>query len=165
MKLEEPVGVLKKKICEKHEGLQESLLEAVYCGCAMEDNHPICTYGVFRGATVHVFVKTQTKKPSTAVSLDKNDMIILELALCIITMSPAYRKSIKNHTRPQDIDNIIRNIPSLIEDPAAVALLPHLTSLVKLSDFDVKHLAQNHPALASAILHLIVVANDEVKGI
>lgn len=162
--LEEPVSVLKKKICEKYETLQESLLEAIYCGCVLEDSHPIYSYNVFQGATVHVYKKTQTEKPSIAKPLDEDDLVTLELAVCSLSLSPVYRKSIMKHTCPEEIVNVILNVPGLSEDPVAISLLPRFTLLVQLGNFDVKCLAQNHPALASAILYLGSVAYEEIAG-
>lgn len=163
VKLEDPVSILKKKICEKYEDLQEPLLEAIYCGRIMEDCNPIYTYDVFRGATVHVYKKNPTEKPSPAKPLAEADLIKLGVAVRSFTVNPAYRNSMIKHTSPEEISNIILNVPGLTEDPVAIALLLHSELLVKLGDYDVvKRLAQSHPALASAILHLATVAFEEV---
>lgn len=163
VKLEEPVSVLKKKICEKVEELQEPLIEAVYCGCVMEDCNPIYTYDVFRGATVHVFKKIKTEQPSPPKPLAEADLVKLGVAVRSFSVNPAYRNSMIKHTHPEDIVDIILRIPGLTEDPMAIALLHHSELLVKLGDFEVvKRLAQNHPALASAILHLATIAFEEV---
>lgn len=163
VKLEDPVSVLKKTICEKYEDLQESLLEAIYCGCVMEDCNPIYTYDVFRGATVHVYKKIPTVKPGPAKSLTEADLGKLGVAVRSFTVNPAYRNSMMKHTTPEEISKVIINVPGLAEDPVAIALLFHSELLLKLGDFEVvKRLAQNHPALASAMLHLATVVFEEV---
>lgn len=166
VKLEEPVSELKKKICEKDKELHEPLIEAVFCGCVMEDCNPIYTYDVFRGATVHVFKKIQTEKLPPPKPFTDPDLIKLGVAFRSFTVNTAYRASLVKHTSPEEISSIILNVPGLAEDPVALALLQHSELLVKLGDFEVvKRLAQSHPVLAWAVLYLATVVHEEVMQV
>lgn len=166
MDLEEPVGALKKKICEKLSRLsdnQELQVEVVFNGGIMQDCIPIRKYGIVQGDTVHIFKNIQTQMPSPATCITKTNMDDLLAVALSFKKNAAFRNSMINHTNPDEIFNIILNVPGMKGNLVSIAHLPLSELLLKLMDNSVLlDLALHHPGLAFNILHLATVA---LKGL
>lgn len=166
VKLEEPVRLLKKKICEKDESLQEKLLIVVYCGHILEDCNSLYTYDLFEGAMVHVFKEIEHEKESPPKTFTDSDLVKLGVAFRSLSLNSSYSRAMRKLTKPEAINNIILTTPGLNEDPVALTLLRHPELLVKLSDFEVvKRLSIDHPALASAALQIAASVHEELQVI
>lgn len=163
VEIEEPVSLLKKKICEKDANLNQTLIVVVYCGSVMEDCNPIYMYDVLEGSTVHVFKKIQHEKAPPPKSLADADLMKLGVAFRSLSLNSSYRGALMRLSKPEVINNIILTTPGLNKDPVALTLLQHSELLVKLSDFEVvKRISESHPALASAALQVAAAVHEEV---
>lgn len=163
MQPDETIRLLKIKICEKNENLDEKLLVAVFAGCVMEDSSPIKMYGLFKGAMVHVFKQIKHERPIPPKSLADVDLVRLGVAFRSLTMNSSYRSALMKFRKPEGLTNAILNVPGLNEDPIAITFLQHPELLVKLNDFEmVKRIAENHPALATAVLQIATTVHEEV---
>lgn len=166
VKLCEPVATLKKKICEKLSclsDLQEPRVVAVFKGKVMQDGRTLRDYGVARGNTVYVFKIIQTEITSPGKQVTKTDWDNLVSATLSFKVNPAFQKSMMNLTSPDEIFNIILNVPDLNDDLVSIALLPLSELLAILMDTNVLlPLTHRHPALALSVLHL---ATSALKGL
>lgn len=161
--LEEPVRLLKKKICDNDDNLSVDKIEVVYCGCVMEDCDPIYTYEVFNGATVHVFIQKKINNPVYPKKLSDFDLIKLGGAFRSLSLNAKYRAALNKISKPEVIHNIILTTAGLNKDPVAVTLLHHPELLLKFGNFDIlKFISESHPALAEAAIQIAAAVHEEV---
>jgi len=161
--LKETVIMLKTKICENDENLQESLIEIVYCGNIMDNSSTIYSYDVFEGATLHVYKRIKQEKSSEDKPMVDGDLVKLGIAFRSLSFNSSYRGALVKLGKPEVINNIILTTPGLNNDPVALTLLQHSELLVKLSDFEVvKRISESHPSLASAALKIAAAVHEEV---
>ncbi|VVC24378.1 UBA-like,Ubiquitin-related domain,Ubiquitin domain [Cinara cedri] len=161
--LNDTVLSLKKAICKIKEQIVLNRMTLMYCGIILEDSQPLHTYELFSGCTVFVFQKIKTERKATFEPI--NDVTIGKLARGFrsLLLNSEYRNSLSRLCRPEVIHILLHNNPGLVEDPIALTLFQHPELLMKITDYEtIKNLAQNHPALASIILHVTETAQNKL---
>lgn len=164
--LNEPVSVLKNKICENDQDLHEDLMIVVYCGVDMENHNTIISYNVLEGCTVHVYKRIKRDKPSVRKIYSDNDQNNLFNAFLSLSLNTPIGQALAKLNKPDAIQNFVLSTPGLNEDPLAFTFLLHPELLCKLNDKDaVKRLIEISPALASAVLKLHTTEEDRLQVI
>lgn len=157
------VGLLKQKLCEMDSSLNEKLLVAVYLGNIMEDLRPIYWYKIFEDCTVHVFKQNQPEIKILPKLYKDSDLGKLGLAFRSLSLNSSYKCALMKITKTQMINELIMSFPDLNKDPVALAILQHPELLAKLNDSDlIKKIAENHPALTTAAIHIHIVVHEQV---
>lgn len=161
---QDPAVTLKKKICEKVEGLQEDMMVVTYCGSVMEDSSPVISYEVFDGATVHVYKQNKHEKETIPPpeDYDERDLIRLSVALRSLASNSPYYRVLTGKTTQSKRNELILEYPGLATDPIALTLLLHPELLAKAGDVDVlKRLQDQHPTLLQVMTDIyLTVTND-----
>jgi len=164
--LNEPVRVLKSKICENDKDLHEDLIIVVYCGVDMENHNTISSYDVLEGCTVHVFKRIKQDPPSVRKTYSDHDHIRLSVAFRSLGLNSSFTQAMGKLNKPEMINNLILTTPGLNEDPVAFTLLQHPELLCKVSEMDaVKRLIEISPALASVAINIASTVHEEFKVI
>lgn len=164
--LNEPVRVLKSKICENDEDLHEDMMIVVYCGVDMENHNAISSYNVLEGCTVHVFKKIKREQPAIRKTYSDHDHIKLSLAFRSLGLNSSFSQAMGKLGKPEALNNLILTTPGLNEDPVALTLLQHPELLCKVGEMDaVKRLIEISPSLASAAFNIASTVHEEVKVI
>lgn len=168
MEPEETILLMKKKICENNDNLDEKLLLAVFAGCIMEDSSTIKSFGFSKKAPimVHMFKKNKEEQPVPPKPISEVDLIRLGVAFRSLSLNSTYRNELIKFRKPEGLTSSIMHNPSLEEDPIAISFLQHPELLVKVTDYEmVKHIAENHPILATIILNIASNVQEDTQVI
>ncbi|CAI6365719.1 unnamed protein product [Macrosiphum euphorbiae] len=163
--LQSPVSVLRNKMCEKDNTLNEKNFVIVYSGNVMEDHTPIYMYDVVNGATVHLFKQMKIDEPDPPKCIDKSSAGLVKLGVAFrsLSLNSTYKCALMKISKAKMLSDLITSTPELSEDPVAITLLQHPELLVKLNDVAlVKRIAENHPSLALAAIQISAVVHDQV---
>lgn len=163
--LQSPVSVLRNKMCEKDNTLNEKNFVIVYSGNVMEDGTPIYMYDVVNGATVHLFKQMKIDEPEPPKCIDKSSAGLVKLGVAFrsLSLNSTYKCALMKISKAKMLSDLITSTPELSEDPVAITLLQHPELLVKLNDVAlVKRIAENHPSLALAAIQISAVVHDQV---
>lgn len=159
--LKEPVRNLKNELCQMDDTLAVELLTAVYCGYVMEDHESLLTYELFDGATVHVFKEIKPEKIPDPKPLTFSEMQSLIIAIQAIQPNSTYGAALDKLSDPQELLKFIIDNPGLNKDPVGITMLQHTEILSEYQEYlQVKKLADQHPALATALIKLAAQVKD-----
>jgi len=155
---------LKHKISEK-EALPKNSFTIYFGGMVLDDYNPIGMYGIINGATVHVFkqMNIEKKLPTTLIDNTNNGIVQLGSAFRSLSLNSSYKCALMKISKTQMINDLIMSTAGLNEDPVAVTFLQRPELLVKISDVgSIRHLLENHPALASAAIQISSAVSGKV---
>ncbi|XP_050443077.1 ubiquitin-like protein 7 [Adelges cooleyi] len=162
VEVEDPVSILKQKICTLDKDLNVDDIELVYMGVVMEDHEALGIYGVLHGITVHAFKKVKYDTHIAPKELTEVELLKLGVAFRSLSLNYNYKNALSKLSRPEIILNIIMTTPALSHDPVAITLLQHSELLVRLGDLEIiKRIAENHPALVEATHHIAAAVHEE----
>ncbi|KAG7208570.1 hypothetical protein KM043_014783 [Ampulex compressa] len=159
---------VEKLRCETAEraNLSKDSFELVYCGCILEDDSSLESYGLKNGAMVHVLKKKIPEIPVPFKHISEDSILQLASAFKSFNENPAFRSALHRLSkRPEVIDNIILSSPGLHEDSVAIAMLqdPHL--MAHFTDVDtVRRIAELHPVLVEAAQNIAAVVHEEAHN-
>lgn len=135
-------------------------LELSYCGLILEDENTLSSYGITDGVTIHALEKP-TVKPSITVHTKMVPKDLIN-AFSTLVIFPNYRLALQRLTRTDVINKIIEACPTLLEDPAAIALIqdPELIFYLSNPENGVE-MIEKHPVLLEAGSHILAHVHEE----
>ncbi|XP_072385292.1 ubiquitin-like protein 7 [Diabrotica undecimpunctata] len=134
-------------------------LEFSYCGLILEDENILSSYGIADGVTIHVFEKSSGVPPVVNNKMTSNELISSFRSL---VMFSNYRLALQRLTRSEVVQKIIESCPSLLEDPAAIALIQDPELMFYLSTPEQgNEIIDKHPVLLEAGRYIVAQVQQE----
>ncbi|XP_066585058.1 ubiquitin-like protein 7 [Prorops nasuta] len=145
--------------------LKQDAFDLIYCGCILENDVTLESYGLKNGAMVHILQKEEVEHTKPTLNISEEHITKLAELFKAYNENPVHRSALHRVSkRPEVIDNIISSSPGLYEDSVAIAMLqdPHL--MAHFVDVDtVRRIAKAHPLLLKAAQNLALAVYDESK--
>ncbi|XP_011499065.1 PREDICTED: ubiquitin-like protein 7 [Ceratosolen solmsi marchali] len=151
--------------------LSNDSFDLIYCGCLLENDCTLKSYGLKDGSMVHVLKRRENKEVAKNNSTSMNNFeknmktLISVFQSCIGNplLELAMRQLAK---RPEVTENIISFCPDLSDDAVAIAVLQDPDLIIHFSNADtIKKIAKLHPALFEAAQHIASAIHDEAHNI
>ncbi|KAF7991734.1 hypothetical protein HCN44_010535 [Aphidius gifuensis] len=159
------VDTMKVMISDKA-NLQKDLIDLVYCGCILEDDSTLESYGLKNGSIVHV-LKKKIEKPKTQ-STPVPEATILQLAATFKSFSnnASLRSALHRLSkRPESLENIILSTQGLYDDAVAMAMLQDPDLMAHFTDPNtVRKIAEHHPVLLEAAQMIAAVVHLDARN-
>ncbi|XP_076234172.1 ubiquitin-like protein 7 [Calliopsis andreniformis] len=154
--------------CETAErvNLSKESFELVYCGCILEDDLSLESYGLKSGAMVHVLKKKEPEIQMLPKYISEDSILQLASAFKSFKENPALRSALHRlGGRPEVIDNIISSSPGLHDDTVAIAILQSTDLMTHFTDVEtVRRYAEAHPVLVEAAQNIAAAVHEEAHN-
>ncbi|XP_012267952.1 ubiquitin-like protein 7 [Athalia rosae] len=146
--------------------LPKESLELIYCGCILEDDATLASYGLKSGVMVHVLKKKEPEVPVPAKPISEASVLHLASAFRSFNVNPALRSALHRLSkRSEVIENIISSSPGLSDDSVAIAMLQDPDLMAHFTDPDtVRRIAELHPCLVEAAQHIAAAVHEEAHS-
>ncbi|XP_043804082.1 ubiquitin-like protein 7 isoform X2 [Apis laboriosa] len=143
--------------------LSKELFELIYCGCVLEDDMTLESYGLKNGAMIHVLRKREPELPSFPKYISEDGILQLVSAFKSFKENPGLRSALRK--KPEVMDNIISSSPGLHEDTVAIAILQDPDLMSYFTDVDtVRRFAEAHPVLVEAAQNIAAAVHAEAHN-
>ncbi|XP_078050555.1 ubiquitin-like protein 7 [Augochlora pura] len=146
--------------------LTKDLFELIYCGCILEDEAILETYGLKNGSMIHVLKKEEPEAPTVPKYISEENILQLASAFKSFKENPALRSALHRlGKRPEVIANIISSSPGLHEDAVAIAIFQDPDLMAHFVDVDtVRRFAEAHPVLVEAAQNIAAAVHEEAHN-
>ncbi|XP_003399496.1 ubiquitin-like protein 7 [Bombus affinis] len=146
--------------------LSKDLFELIYCGCVLEDDMTLESYGLKNGSMVHVLRRREPELPSFPKCISEDGILQLVSAFKSFKENPGLRSALNRiGKKPEVMDNIISSSPGLHEDTVAIAILQDPDLMSYFTDVDtVRRFAEAHPVLVEAAQNIAAAVHAEAHN-
>ncbi|KAK9298692.1 hypothetical protein QLX08_008059 [Tetragonisca angustula] len=146
--------------------LSKDLFELIYCGCVLEDDMTLESYGLKNGSMIHVLRKREPELPSFPKYISEDAILQLVSAFKSFKENPGLRSALNRiGKKPEVMDNIISSSPGLHEDTVAIAILQDPDLMSYFTDVDtVRRFAEAHPVLVEAAQNIAAAVHAEAHN-
>ncbi|OAD57766.1 Ubiquitin-like protein 7 [Eufriesea mexicana] len=155
----------------KHEvagrvNLTKESFELIYCGCVLEDDMTLESYGLKGGAMVHVLRKRESEMLSFPKDISEDRILQLVSAFKSFKKNPGLRSALyRIGKKPEVLNNIISSSPGLHEDTVAIAILQDPDLMSYFTDVEtVRRFAEAHPVLVEAAQNIAAAVHAEAHN-
>ncbi|KAG5892922.1 hypothetical protein JTB14_006237 [Gonioctena quinquepunctata] len=134
-----------------------------YCGVILEDGNTLSSYGITSGATVHVLEKPISEKVQVEKKITTTELV---KAFRTLTLFAGYRNTLQRLSRKEVMDKIIASTPSLINEPAVIALIQDPDLIVHLANSSQgPKIVQQYPILLEVANSIIFHVQEEQANV
>ncbi|CAK9831593.1 Ubiquitin-like protein 7 [Anthophora retusa] len=146
--------------------LSKESFELIYCGCILEDDMTLESYGLKNGSMVHVLRKKEPELPSIPKDISEDSVLQLASAFKSFKENPGVLSALNRLGKwPEVMDNIISLCPVLHEDTVAFAVLQDPDLMAHFTDVDmVRGFVKTHPVLVEAAQSIAAAVHAEVQN-
>ncbi|XP_014207350.1 ubiquitin-like protein 7 [Copidosoma floridanum] len=157
------VAQLRTKTSEQINSASDTF-DFIYCGCLLEDEAILESYGLKNGSMIHVLKRKEKRHATSTFEFEINVEMLASMYKSVMS-NPILEIVMRRLTkRLDDIENIISFTPGLSEDAVAVAILQDPDLMIHFTNVkSIKKIAELHPALLEAAHHIASSVHDEAS--
>lgn len=159
------VDTMKVMISDKA-NLQKDLIDLVYCGCILEDDATLESYGLKDGSIVHVLKKKLEQIKTPVQPIPEATIVKLAATFKSFSNNASLRSALHRLSkRPESLENMVLSTQGLYDDAVAIAMLQDPDLMAHLTDPNtVRKIAEHHPALLEAAQTIAAVVQVDARN-